>query len=154
MPSDLVTRDLRQRAVVSLLKRSAVRSQEELVELLRRRGLEATQPSVSRDLRDLGVTKVGGRYFAPETHSPPQLQELAEAAHYLRGFKPAGPHLAVVFTVVGAAQTVALAIDHAAWPEVVGTVAGDDTIFVATSAARDQQRLLRRLGSLIQGVAR
>ena len=63
----------------------------------------------------------------------------------MHGFKPAGPHLSVVFTATGAAQTVALAIDRAAWPEVVGTMAGDDTIFVATAGAQDQKRFFQRL---------
>jgi transcriptional regulator of arginine metabolism len=59
----------------------------------------------------------------------------------------------VVLTVIGAAQQVAVAIDHAAWPEVVGTVAGDDTIFIATAAALQQKRLLARLAGLMQGAA-
>src|SRR5215210_4668731 len=70
---------------------------------------------------------------------------VVEVARFVHGFKPAGPHLSVVFTATGAAQTVALAIDRAAWPEVVGTMAGDDTIFVATAGAQDQKRFFQRL---------
>jgi transcriptional regulator of arginine metabolism len=72
---------------------------------------------------------------------------LAEVAHFLRGAKPAGAHLTVVFTMAGAAQAVAIALDRAGWPELVGTMAGDDTIFVATASAADQKRLVRRLES-------
>jgi transcriptional regulator of arginine metabolism len=118
------------------------------VELLARRGLEATQSSVSRDLRELGVAKVGGRYVAPpEREGDPQ--ELAGAAAFVRTVRPAGPNLTVVLTVVGAAQTVALAIDRAGWPGVVGTLGGDDTVFVATAAARDQKHFLQRLEALL-----
>lgn len=150
MPSETESRDTRRRLLLSLLRRARVHSQAELVERLRERGYEATQSSVSRDLRDLGVAKVAGRYQAPAAPAA-DLDELAEAAHFLRGAKPAGPHLTVVATVEGAAQTVGLALDRAAWPEVVGTLAGDDTVFVATAGAHDQTRLLHRLHTLANG---
>ena len=115
------------------------------------------QPYVLRsweaEFQDLGVAKVAGRYLVPQAPADDHSDELREAARFLRGAKPAGPHLAVVLTVIGAAQQVAVAIDHANWPEVVGTLAGDDTIFVATAAARQQKRLLARLAGLMQGAA-
>ena len=124
-------------------------SQTQLVEMLRERGVAATQSSVSRDLRDLGVGWIGGRYARPveREESDPGV---AEVAHFLRGAKPAGPHTTVVFTMAGAAQAVALAIDRAGWPELVGTMAGDDTVFVATATAGDQKRFIRRLDSFLQ----
>ena len=67
---------------------------------------------------------------------------------FVHGARTAGPNLIVLETAVGTAQTVAIAIDRAGWPEVVGTLAGDDTIFVATANARDQQRFLRHLDLL------
>ena len=115
---------------------------------LHARGIEATQSSVSRDLRDLGVVKVGGRYVAPPLRQG-SVEDLRAAAHFLRGVKPAGPNLAVVLTVAGAAQAIGLALDHAEYPEVVGTLAGDDTVFVATASAADQKRFLQRLDALI-----
>jgi transcriptional regulator of arginine metabolism len=151
MPSDSEARDERQKEILKLLRGKRVHSQEELAELLHARGLEATQSSISRDLRDLGVAKLAGRYVVPEAHDNGHSDELREAARFLRGAKPAGPHMAVVLTVVGAAQQVAVALDRAVWPEVVGTVAGDDTIFVATAGARQQKRLLARLAGLMQG---
>jgi transcriptional regulator of arginine metabolism len=148
MPTEAEIQDQRRRAILAILRRHPVRRQEELVVRLAERGFDVTQSSVSRDLRDLGIAKVGGRYRTP---APPAGVEegLDAVAHYLRGVKPAGPHLTVVLTRVGAAQTVAIALDRAAWPEVVGTVAGDDTIFVATAGARDQGRLLHRLHHLL-----
>ena len=66
------------------------------------------------------------------------------------GTAPAGPNLLVVHTVVGGASQTALVIDQHGWPEVVGTVAGDDTIFLATSGAREQNRLLERLNTYLK----
>jgi transcriptional regulator of arginine metabolism len=142
MTNELEIRDDRHRAILALLRRKPVHRQEELVAKLAERGFEVTQSSVSRDLRQLGVAKVGGRYVAPapKQGSPDPLAEVAPA---LRAAKPAGPHLTVVLTRVGAAQSVGIALDRAAWPEIVGTVAGDDTVFVASAGAREQTRLLR-----------
>ena len=148
MPTESEIRERRQREIVNLLRRARPAGQAEIVERLRQRGIEATQSSVSRDLRDLGVTKVGGRYVAPPLRRE-HPEDLAAAGRFLRTVKPAGPYLTVVQTVVGAAQTVALALDHAGFPEVVGTLAGDDTVFVATSSARDQKRFLQRLEALM-----
>jgi transcriptional regulator of arginine metabolism len=122
----------------------------ELVELLRERGISATQSSVSRDLRELGIAWIGGRYALPPDREERMDPRFAEVSRFLRGARPAGPHLTVVFTTVGAAQTVAIAIDRAGWPEVVGTMAGDDTVFAATASARDQKRLIQRLDSYLQ----
>jgi transcriptional regulator of arginine metabolism len=91
---------------------------------------------------------VAGRYVAPPVRqSPPR--ELAEATRFVRAARPAGPHLTVVLTDVGSAQAVALALDHASFPEVVGTLGGDDTIFVATATATDQKLFLQRLDALV-----
>jgi transcriptional regulator of arginine metabolism len=149
MPTDTALRDHRQREILALLAARRVARQEELVELLHARGFAATQSSVSRDLRDLGVARVAGRYLPPLTGSETEEAKLNGIATFVRNAKPAGPHLTVVVTTVGAAQPVASALDRAAWPEVVGTVAGDDTIFIATAGAREQKRFLQRLRSLL-----
>lgn len=149
MPTEPEIRQHRQREILAILDGHPVASQGELVSLLEGRGIAATQSSVSRDLRDLGVARVAGRYLVPsqrEAEDP----GVSEVLHFLRGAKPAGPHLTVVSTTVGAAQTVAAAIDRAAWPEVVGTMAGDDTIFIATASAGDQRRFLDRLERFLQ----
>jgi transcriptional regulator of arginine metabolism len=148
MPNEIELREQRQRAILAILRRTPVRRQEELVGRLAARGFPVTQSSVSRDLRDLGVAKVGGRYVPPSAAAG-TAEAVEEIAHYLRAARPAGPHLTVVLTRVGTAPTVGLGLDRAAWPEVVGTLAGDDTVFVATAGARDQSRLLHRLQVLI-----
>ncbi|MES1243096.1 MAG: arginine repressor [Acidobacteriota bacterium] len=144
MPSDAALRDHRQQEILAILQDRLVESQTELIGALAERGIQATQSSVSRDLRDLGIARVGGRYVPPAAGKEEE-GGLADVAWFIRGVKPAGPHLTVVFTATGAAQTVALALDRAAWPEVVGTMAGDDTIFVATAGALDQKHFIQRL---------
>ena len=143
MPTDLEQRDRRRRAIVELVRRARVASQEELLARLAARGIEATQPSVSRDLRDLGVAKAGGRYVLAGDGA--EAGELAEVAGFILDVRPAGPYLTVVVTTVGAAQTVAIALDHAGFAELAGTVAGDDTIFAATRTAVEQRRFVERL---------
>jgi len=148
VPTESEIRDRRHREILALLRKRRVASQGEIVTALRKRGVGATQPSVSRDLQELGVVKVGGHYVTPPLRLTPP-RELAEAAHLVRAVRPAGPHLTVVLTVVGSAQSVALALDHAGFPEVVGTVAGDDTIFVATATPPDQKLFLQRLDAIL-----
>ena len=149
MPTDPEHREARQQEILAILDAQRVTSQTQLVERLRERGIAATQSSVSRDLRDLGVGWIGGRYARPTGREETD-PGVTEVAPFLRGAKPAGPHLTVVFTMAGAAQAVGLAVDRAGWPEVVGTMAGDDTVFVATATASDQKRFLRRIDSFLQ----
>ena len=149
MPSDPILRDQRQREILAILRTRGASNQGELMIELAKRGIRSTQSSVSRDLRDLGIARVGGRYMpppaAPEGAAEGGETGLPDVAWFIHGLKPAGPHLTVVFTATGAAQSVAVAIDRAAWPEVVGTMAGDDTIFVATAGALDQKHFIQRL---------
>lgn len=142
MPNETDQRDARREAIQAVLKRQRVTNQADLAARLRERGFTVTQSSVSRDLRDLGAIKVDGRYETPDPGARGNGAALAAVAGFLRGARAAGPHLTVISTAVGGAQSVALAIDNAGWPEVVGTVGGDDTLFVATASASDQRRLL------------
>ncbi len=113
---------------------------------LRSQGFSVTQSSVSRDLAELGAIKVEGRYVLPiAAGTGSGVSEVAEVAAALRGIRPAGPNLLVLLTPPGRAQWVGLAIDRAAYAEVVGTIAGDDTVFVATSGRRGQERVVARL---------
>lgn len=134
----------RREALVQILRRAAVRRQADLVQLLERAGHPATQSSVSRDLRELGVAKRGDRYVLPED-PPPAAAGFAAVAGFVRGVRTAGECLTVVRTTAGAAQSVAIVLDRAGWPEVVGTISGDDTIFVATDGARAQRAVVSRL---------
>jgi len=140
----------RREALRKIITRSPVGRQEDLVRLLGRAGHPATQSSVSRDLRELGVAKQGDRYVLPDELAP-ALDDFPTVAAFVRDWRPAGPCLTVIRTTAGAAQSVAIVLDRADWPDVVGTLSGDDTIFVATSGAAAQRRLLARLDENLRG---
>ncbi len=144
MPT-LSTTQSRRQAIASLLRENLVAQQAHLVDLLRKNGFEVTQSSVSRDLRDIGVAKVGDRYVMPSTGSESPADMFAALAPFVQNVHVAGPNLTVIKTRVGSAQSVAQAIDSANWPEEVGTVAGDDTIFVATKDQKSQLILIAHL---------
>jgi transcriptional regulator of arginine metabolism len=143
------TQQLQRRgAIARILRTGAVRRQQELVRLLRKEGLDATQSSISRDLRDLGVSKASGRYVMPPDELTRANGDFGTLAQFVRELRRAGPSITVLRTTIGAAQSVAVAIDKAEWPEVAGTISGDDTIFIATASARGQEELLARLRTL------
>ena len=135
----------RRQAIARLLEEHEIARQSELVELLRAEGYPATQSSVSRDLRNLGAARFGDRYRLPERSGGGEARPLEVIGQFVREVRPAGPHLLVISTAVGAAQRVALTLDRVGWPEIVGTLSGDDTIFVATSSAATQRRVRSRL---------
>lgn len=147
MATDAHAQVHRRDAITRILRQSAVGRQAELVELLRAEGFEATQSSVSRDLRELGVVKGADRYLLPAAEDALTPSHFEDVQAFLKGYRAAGTSLTVIRTTTGAAQSVALAIDKAHWPEIVGTLAGDDTIFIATDGSRSQRRLHDRLRS-------
>ncbi len=140
----------RRGAIVRILRDSLIRKQEDLVRLLKKEGHNVTQSSVSRDLRDLGVLKASGRYVLPPDEVSRANGDFGALAQFVRGLRRAGPSITVVKTTIGAAQSVAVAIDKAEWPEVAGTISGDDTIFIATANSRAQDELLGRLQSIFR----
>jgi len=144
MPNSIQEQVLRRDAIRRLLQRAPAGTQQSLVDALNEKGLGATQSSVSRDLKELGAIKTAQGYELPGTDSAAQ-QELTGVAEYVREVTPAGPNLIVVKTAIGAAQRVALALDRSDWPEMVGNIGGDDTVFVATSSAASQKLLIARI---------
>jgi transcriptional regulator of arginine metabolism len=146
-------RDQRRLAIAKLLRKNAIERQSELVELLRAAGYVATQSSVSRDLKDMGVVKVRNRYSVPDRELDGNDEPLQQIAEFVRGIRAAGPNLLVVTTAIGAAQRVAVTLDRTGWPEVVGTLSGDDTIFIATASAATQRRLRSRLNQSLKGLS-
>ena len=135
----------RRAAILRIIRESTVHNQDELVKALRRHGFDATQSSVSRDLRELGVAKAGDRYIVPLAEAASGSNPFAAVANFVTDARTAGPSLTIVKTTTGTAQSVAVAIDKASWPEIVGTISGDDTIFIATEDARAQRKLTSRL---------
>ena len=140
----------RRAAIVRILREGLVRRQQDLVRLLKRDGHEVTQSSVSRDLRDLGVLKASGRYVLPPDEVTRANGDFGTLTQFVRQLRRAGPAITVLRTTIGAAQSVAVAIDKAEWPEVAGTISGDDTIFIATANARAQEALVGRLRALFR----
>jgi transcriptional regulator of arginine metabolism len=140
----------RRNTILRHLRTGSVRRQSDLVDLLKQDGFEVTQSSVSRDIRDLGVLKAGGRYLPPGAEATPAAGSFAAIARFVRDIRMAGPSITVIRTSTGAAGSVAVAIDRAGWPEVVGSIQGDDTIFIATQDGEAQARLIDRLHSVFR----
>jgi transcriptional regulator of arginine metabolism len=142
----------RQSAILELVDREAITSQEQLRERLRGRGIEATQATLSRDIRDLGLIKraADGAYRRASADGRPRVDPEVECRSavddYLRRHDVVD-QLVVLKTDTGQAQPLAVAIDRAALPEVVGTIAGDDTILVICRSAPDAAGLSKRLHS-------
>ena len=136
--------ETRREAIRQLLLRGPAATQASLVAALTEQGHLATQSSVSRDLRELGAIKAAKGYELP-TEARDGDQQLAAVAELLRSMHPAGPNLLVVRTAIGAAQRVALAFDRCNWPEVIGNIGGDDTVFVATESGLAQRNLIARI---------
>jgi transcriptional regulator of arginine metabolism len=148
MPVASESMEKRQKAILAIVRSRRVARQSELVRLLKERGIRVTQSSVSRDLQQLGITKLETGYRQLEQPDTGTDRDAALVAEFVSDIRTAGANLTVVKTVEGAAQRVAFYLDHSGWPEIVGTVSGDDTIFVATRGGADQRRLLVRLRSL------
>ncbi len=132
----------RRQLVRRLVAAGGIRSQEQLLAELARRGVQATQPAISRDLRALHAAKQDGVYVLREEEAVTPLGQLQPL---LRGAEAAGPHLVVVHCEPGAASAVARAFEAEAPSGVAGTVAGDDTVFVAVRSAAAGRRVLRTL---------
>ncbi|MGD2031582.1 MAG: arginine repressor [Gammaproteobacteria bacterium] len=148
MPTDPSLQTARRAEILRILKQESITRQEDLVKALASRGMDATQASISRDLKELGVAKVGDRYIAPQNVRSQGNVKFELLAGFVTGVAPAGANLTVIKTSTGAAQSVAVALDESAWSEIVGTISGDDTIFVATAGVRQQQSLMVRLAQV------
>lgn len=138
MPRRDDQRHARRRALCDLIQSEQISRQDVLVARLHELGYEVTQSSVSRDLTALNVGKVGGAYSMPPARD--------SAFPGLVSGTPAGDNLLVIKCEVASANLVASRLDGNHYPEVIGTLAGDDTVFVATASREAQRQLLRRLG--------
>ena len=134
-------KERRQQKLLSLVRALPIGTQGELAERLARAGFAATQSSVSRDLEELGVVKRDGRYVLPRPAK-------GAAARGLLGLDAAGDVLIVAKCEPGLASAVAVEIDGAALPEIVGTLAGEDTVFIAVAERRAQRAAIKKLWEL------
>jgi transcriptional regulator of arginine metabolism len=142
---------LRQRAVLEVLRQGPITSQEDLQRALRKRGFKVGQATLSRDIRDLQLSKTASGYSLPQGESataalPPVSRLIRE---FVLDARPAG-NLLVIKTIVGSAQPVAAALDEEEWPEAVGTIAGDDTILIVCPDPRGAKKLARRIEEMME----
>lgn len=139
----------RQLKILELISARPIHTQEELAETLAAEGWKVTQSSVSRDIAALKLVKLDGAYHRPArigvAREHPDERRIADGVLTI---DPAGDALLVLHTPAGEANRVAVAIDRLAWPDVVGSIAGDDTIFLAVRHGAAQLRLLRQLRRL------
>jgi transcriptional regulator of arginine metabolism len=135
------TKSSRHARIVGLIREHEVHSQTELSELLVDNGIQVTQATLSRDLEELGAVKVGGSYLIPEDGSRPLRPAEQAPARLVRLLREllntadASGNLVVLRTPPGAAQFLASALDRSGLPDVVGTIAGDDTVLVVAREA-------------------
>ena len=134
-------KETRQKKILSLIRARRIAKQEELTALLEGAGMAATQSSVSRDLLELGVVKQHGYYALPQAQN-------GAAARGLVSLETAGDVLVVVKCDAGMASSVAVEIDRAALPEIVGTLAGEDTIFIAVAERKAQRATIKKIWEL------
>ena len=151
----------RREEIIRLVRQMPIRSQEEMLTLLRRRGFMVTQPTLSRDLKELGLVKTPTGYVTPSDLSALTTAGLSFATtearqekmkqtvrEYVLSVELAGS-LVILRTPPAAAQPVARAIDDAEPEGAVGTIAGDDTIFLAAKSAASARRLAAQVRSLM-----
>lgn len=127
----------RQKRILNLIRAKRIGTQEELRAHLEQTGVPATQSSVSRDLEELGVLKHHGFYAMPHANG--------DAARGLLGLDVAGDVLVVAKCLPGRASSVAVEIDDAAISEIVGTLAGEDTIFIAVRDQKSQRAAMKKI---------
>lgn len=132
----------RHNAILNLINIQPIGTQEELTELLESKGFSVNQSSVSRDLVELGVVKVNGFYAVPQKND--------YASFGLLSLEIAGENLIVAKTETGFAAAVCVRIDNEKIPEIVGTIAGEDTIFIAVRGQKEQRVVLKKVWELFE----
>lgn len=132
----------RQNNILELIQTKQIGRQEELIEMLEAKGFSVNQSSVSRDLVELGIVKAHGFYAVPNKSN--------YASFGLQSLEIAGDNLIVAKTDTGFAAAVCVRIDNAKIPEIVGTIAGEDTIFIAVRGSKEQRIVLKKVWELFE----
>ena len=142
----MITKKARQAKILEIINGRGVESQDDLSVLLRGEGVEVAQATVSRDIRELGLVKVRGRYQAAAEPPPASSSSALRSifAQFITRTDTAG-NIVVIRTSSGGAHSVCAALDAVGWQEVVGTIAGDDTIFVLARDAGQCGKLLEKI---------
>lgn len=141
---------LRQKAIQDLIRTQEIASQEQLLEELLARKIDVSQSTLSRDIQELGLAKTGGHYtVGAEPPRPTDEMIRRTLREYLTDVAVA-QNLVVLKTGPGHASTVSRAVDDAGWEEIVGSLAGDDTIFVAVRSGNESRRVADRIREFLK----
>ncbi len=134
----------RQDMILRLVRENQISTQQDLEKELVKFGFEVTQSSLSRDIAELGLVKQHGHYVIPprQMHGPTPL---------ITSIETAGPYMLVIKTLVGAAASVGISIDGQKIPGVVGSVSGDDTVFVAASSGSSHDAIKKAVRKIFKG---
>jgi transcriptional regulator of arginine metabolism len=139
-------------SILQLVREHRIANQEQLRTLLEKEGFDVTQATLSRDIRELGLVKVSGdegvaHYQAPQEELVPSPQLAPLVPSLLLSMDFVGSFL-VLRTPVGSASALAAALDHEDWPEVIGNIAGDDTVLLICKTVQDRLKLAKRIAEL------
>jgi len=146
----MTSKNVRRTRILELVRRVQIRSQEELAARLERAGIAATQSTLSRDIRELGLVKARGTYrVAGEVDGAPTRELMRRTFQQLVVERGVSGNILMVKTAPGNAHSLGVVLDAARWPEVLGTVAGDDTVFVLLRNFRAGKKVLRRIEELM-----
>lgn len=139
----------RQNLILEMVRQDRIESQQSLAEALRRHEVNVSQATLSRDIQELGLVKAGNAYIVGTAEIRQTTEQTLRRVlrEYVIDVERVVPIL-VMKTSAGNAQTVAGSLDGVGWPEIVGTIAGDNTIFVLCRSARDLEESLRRIEDL------
>lgn len=144
----------RQEAILELVKKYEIETQEELAEKLNSAGFAVTQATVSRDIRELKLTKIqhGAKqiYAVLTDHNYPNHNKYIDILKHSFVSADMAQNILVVKTASGTAMAVAAALDSMHWDEIVGSIAGDDTVMCAIRTVEDTKKLMKRLEDILK----
>jgi transcriptional regulator of arginine metabolism len=141
---------MRQARILEIVRQRPVSSQDELSTILAPSDLRVTQATLSRDIRELGLVKVRGVYRGAGTWDQiPDQDALRQALRQYVLQSGVSGNILMIRTAPGNAHAVGVVLDSARWPEVMGTVAGDDTIFALLKNARLGKKIMKRMGEYL-----
>jgi len=141
----------RHNAIIDLVRSGEIASQEDLMQGLKARNIDVSQSTLSRDIQELGLAKAGGIYNVRDAE-PAATHSEGSLARIIREFMvdiAVAQNVVVVKTGSGHASTVSQALDEAGWPECVGSIAGDNTVFAVTRSTKDAKKIEERLRKLL-----
>ncbi len=144
----MISKKARLGRILEIVKKSSVPSQEALLTMLNGEGVNVTQSTLSRDIRELGLVKVRGVYQANRQESVPPKESLRRSLQQLVVRSDVSGNILMVKTAPGNAHPLGAVLDSVQWPEILGTVAGDDTVFVLLRSTRLGKKVLRRIEEL------